>query len=70
MMQSYGAISVLENQVTTETLRSDAGGIGGGQTRKLKSNHGRVNLTRQWALSGPEREVVRRGVKPHFVELA
>ena len=37
------------------------GWIKKGQTRELKSNHGRVNVTVNGALSWPEREVVRRG---------
>lgn len=36
------------------------GWIRKGQTRELKSNHGRVNVTINGALSWPEREVVRR----------
>ena len=36
------------------------GWIKKGQTRELKSNHGRVNVTVNGALSWPEREVVRR----------
>lgn len=36
------------------------GWIKKGQTRDLKSNHGRVNVTINGALSWPEREVVRR----------
>jgi transposase len=36
------------------------GWIKKGQTRELKSNHGRVNVTVNGALSWPDREVVRR----------